>query len=254
IQNLYIMIKKVIAIIISFCVLSSCTELLQVVQTLETNQTLTQTEVVSGLKEALRVGSDSAAMKLAKLNGYYGDPAVKLLLPPEAAIITDNISRIPGGEKLVEDLILRINRAAEDAAREAAPVFLNAIRQMTIQDAFTILKGENNAATQYLKANTFNELFNLYQPKLKSSLDKKLVAGVSANETWNNLTGQWNKVAGSMVGQVAGFKKVEVQLDSYLTNKALDGIFLKLAEEEAEIRNDPAARVTEILKRVFGSR
>lgn len=247
------MIKKVIAIIISFCVLSSCTELLQVVQTLETNQALTQTEVVSGLKEALRVGSDSAAMKLAKLNGYYGDPAVKLLLPPEAAIITDNISRIPGGEKLVEDLILRINRAAEDAAREAAPVFLNAIRQMTIQDAFTILKGENNAATQYLKANTFNELFNLYQPKLKSSLDKKLVAGVSANETWNNLTGQWNKVAGSMVGQVAGFKKVEVQLDSYLTNKALDGIFLKLAEEEAEIRNDPAARVTEILKRVFGS-
>ncbi len=224
------------------------------VQTLETNQALTQTEVVSGLKEALRVGSDSAAMKLAKLNGYYGDPAVKLLLPPEAAIITDNISRIPGGEKLVEDLILRINRAAEDAAREAAPVFLNAIRQMTIQDAFTILKGENNAATQYLKANTFNELFNLYQPKLKSSLDKKLVAGVSANETWNNLTGQWNKVAGSMVGQVAGFKKVEVQLDSYLTNKALDGIFLKLAEEEAEIRNDPAARVTEILKRVFGSR
>lgn len=248
------MIKKVIAIIISFCVLSSCTELLQVVQTLETNQALTQTEVVSGLKEALRVGSDSAAMKLAKLNGYYGDPAVKLLLPPEAAIITDNISRIPGGEKLVEDLILRINRAAEDAAREAAPVFLNAIRQMTIQDAFTILKGENNAATQYLKANTFNELFNLYQPKLKSSLDKKLVAGVSANETWDNLTGQWNKVAGSMVGQVAGFKKVEVQLDSYLTNKALDGIFLKLAEEEAEIRNDPAARVTEILKRVFGSR
>ena len=224
------------------------------VQTLETNQALTQTEVVSGLKEALRVGSDSAAMKLAKLNGYYGDPAVKLLLPPEAAIITDNISRIPGGEKLVEDLILRINRAAEDAAREAAPVFLNAIRQMTIQDAFTILKGENNAATQYLKANTFNELFNLYQPKLKSSLDKKLVAGVSANETWNNLTGQWNKVAGSMVGQVAGFKKVEVQLDSYLTNKALDGIFLKLAEEEEEIRNDPAARVTEILKRVFGSR
>lgn len=224
------------------------------VQILETNQALTQTEVVSGLKEALRVGSDSAAMKLAKLNGYYGDPAVKLLLPPEAAIITDNISRIPGGEKLVEDLILRINRAAEDAAREAAPVFLNAIRQMTIQDAFTILKGENNAATQYLKANTFNELFNLYQPKLKSSLDKKLVAGVSANETWNNLTGQWNKVAGSMVGQVAGFKKVEVQLDSYLTNKALDGIFLKLAEEEAEIRNDPAARVTEILKRVFGSR
>lgn len=112
------MIKKVIAIIISFCVLSSCTELLQVVQTLETNQALTQTEVVSGLKEALRVGSDSAAMKLAKLNGYYGDPAVKLLLPPEAAIITDNISRIPGGEKLVEDLILRINRAAEDAARK----------------------------------------------------------------------------------------------------------------------------------------
>ncbi len=246
------MIKKAIATIIYCCVLSSCTELLQVVQTLETNQPLTQTEVVSGLKDALRVGSDSAALKLAKLNGYYGDPVVKLLLPPEASIITDNLSRIPGGEKLVEDLILRINRAAEDAAKEAAPVFANAIRHMTIQDAFTILKGENNAATLYLKTSTYNELFSLYQPKLNTSLDKKLVAGISANETWNNLTSQWNKVAGSMVGQIAGFKKVDVQLDSYLTNKALDGIFLKLAEEEAEIRNDPAARVTEILRRVFG--
>lgn len=232
---------------------SACTELLQVVQTIDTDRPLTQTEVVSGLRQALQVGSDSAAGTLARLNGYYGDQAVKILLPPEAAMITDNLHRIPGGEKLLEDVILRINRAAEDAAREAAPVFVSSIRQMTIQDGFAILRGEQDAATSYLRSTTYDQLFALYQPKLKTSLDKKLVGNISTNESWETLTGQWNRLAGSLAGQIAGLNKVEVQLDAYLTDRALDGLFLKLAEEEEKIRTEPAARVTALLQRVFGS-
>ena len=119
---------------------------------------LTEDEVVSGLKEALTNGSKKFSRKTGAENGYYGDAAVKILLPDEAKIIVDNISKIPGGDKLVQDVILRINRAAEDAAKEVAPIFVNSITQMTIKDAFNILKGADNAATSYLRATTYNEL------------------------------------------------------------------------------------------------
>ncbi len=240
-------------VVLSAFLLSSCAELLQVVQTIDTDRPLTQSEVVTGLKEALKVGTDSAAARLSKQNGYYADRAVKILLPPEAAMIVDNVHRLPGGEKLLEDLILRINRSAEDAAREAGPIFYNAITQMTIQDGFTILRGNQDAATSYLKNSTYQQLFNLYQPKLKTSLDKKLIAGVSANQSWETLTSQWNRLASSLAGQIGGLNTVEVELDTYLTDKALDGLFLKLAEEERKIRTDPVARVTDILRRVFGN-
>jgi len=233
--------------------LSGCAELQQIAKTLETNQPLTQMEVVRGLKEALKVGTDSAAGKLGLINGYYGDNLVKILLPPEADVITQNLSKIPGGEKLLQDVILRINRSAEDAAKEAVPVFFRAITNMTIQDAFAILKGDKNSATKYLKNNTNDALFQLYQPKMSNSLNKSIVAGISTNQSWETLTGQWNKLAGSMAGQIAGFKRVDVKLDQYLTQKALDGLFLKLALEEEKIRTDPVARVTDILRRVFGS-
>ena len=123
---------------------------------------------------------------------------------------------------------------------------------MTIQDGFTILRGEKDAATQYLKKSTYDQLLNLYKPKINNSLDKKFVAEISANQTWETLTTQWNKVANSVVGQVAGFEAVDIKLDTYLTQKALDGLFLKLANEEEKIRTDPLARVTNLLKRVFG--
>lgn len=245
--------KSIYAIILSAFLLSSCAELLQVVQTIDSDRPLTQMEVVSGLKEALKVGTDSAAARLSKQNGYYADQAVKILLPPEAAVLVDNVHRLPGGEKMLEDLLLRVNRSAEDAAREAGPVFYSAITQMTIQDGFTILRGEQDAATTYLKNSTYQQLFNLYQPKLKTSLDKKLIAGVSTNQSWETLTSQWNRLAGSLAGQIAGLNKVEVELDTYLTDKALDGLFIKLAEEELKIRTDPLARVTDILRRVFGN-
>ena len=234
--------------------LGSCAELLQIAQTLETERPLSQYEVVSGLKEALKIGTDSAAGRLALINGYYGDELVKILLPQEAEVITKNLSKIPGGDKLVEDVILRINRSAEDAAKEAGPIFFNAITNMTFQDAFTILKGDKHSATQYLKDNTYQELYKLYQPKIEQSLNKEIVAGISTNQSWETLTGKWNQLAGSLTGQIAGLKKVETKLDQYLTQKALDGLFVKLALEEEKIRTDPVARVTDILKRVFGSK
>lgn len=242
------------ALVFTAFILSSCAELLQVVQTIDSDRPLTETEVVSGLKEALKVGTDSAARRLSRINGYYGDEMIRILLPPEAAVITENIHRIPGGEKMLQDLIIRINRSAEDAAKEVTPIFVNAITRMTIRDGFNILKGDKNAATQYLKANTYEQLKNLYQPKIKTSLDKALVAGISTNESWETLTSQWNRLAGSMAGQIAGLNKVEVELESYLTQRALDGLFVKLALEESKIRTDPMARVNDILKRVFGSK
>lgn len=231
----------------------SCAELSQVVKDFGANQPLTQSEVISGLKQALVIGADSAAKTLAKTNGYYGDELVKITLPPQAQTITQNLSKIPGGEKMVEDVLLRINRAAEDAAREAAPIFAKAISQMTIQDGFKILNGETDAATQYLRMQTYDELYDLYKPKIKASVEKKLAGNISTAEAWETLTSQWNRVAQSFIGQMADLESVEMELDQYLTEKALDGLFLKLANEEKEIRTNAEARVTDLLRRVFGS-
>jgi len=214
---------------------------------------LTQSDINSGLKEALIAGAKNAAVILGKTDGYYKDELVKILLPSEADVIVDNISKIPGGSQLVENALQGINRAAEDAAKDAAPVFINSIKSMTIVDALDILKGKDNAATQYLRKTTYDQLFELYQPKIKASVEKKLVGNVSTKSTWDNLTGEWNNVAGSMVGQVAGFNAVETNLEDYLTQKALDGLFLKIADQEKLIRKDPAARATNLLKKVFGS-
>ena len=234
--------------------LSSCAELIQVAQSIdfENNAPLTQNEIIAGLKEALIVGTDSSASKLGLVNGYYGDELVKVLLPPEADMIVKNARKIPGGEKLIEDVILKINRAAEDAASEAKPIFVNSIRSMTIADALGILKGEENAATQYLKKTTYTQLTELYSPKIKTSLDKKIIGNISTTDSWNKLTGEWNKIAGSMIGEIGGLEPVNISLENYLTEQALNGLFLKIAEEEKQIRTDPVARVTNLLKRVFG--
>ena len=142
-------------------ILTSCAELMKVLETVGTGP-LTEAEVIGGLKEALSTGARNSAQRLALENGYYGDDLVKILLPDEAKVIIDNISRIPGGTQLVEDVILRINRAAEDAAKEVTPIFVNSITGMTIKDAFNILNGADYAATQYLRNTTYNDLYSLY--------------------------------------------------------------------------------------------
>jgi hypothetical protein len=233
-------------------ILAGCAELMQVMQT-ASPVPLTEGDVASGLKEALITGARNSAQKLAAENGYYGDAAIKIFLPDEAKIIVDNISRIPGGAKLVEDVVLSINRAAEDAAKEVAPIFVNSITSMTIKDAFGILKGADNAATSYLRNSTYTELYALYKPKIQISTEKKIAGTVSAKESWVALTGRWNSFANSVPGKLASMKPVNTDLDDYLTNKALTGMFSKVEIEELKIRKDVSARVTPILKRVFGS-
>jgi hypothetical protein len=243
---------KVVAAAGLILLLAGCAELMNVLQT-SGPLPLTEADVVSGLKEALITGARNSAGKLAAENGYFGDAAVKILLPDDAKVIVDNISRIPGGDKLVEDVILRINRAAEDAAKEAAPIFVNSITSMSIGDAFGILRGSDNAATTYLKNTTYTDLYNLYKPKIRVSTEKKLIGNVSTKDSWNTLTSRWNTLANSVAGRVANLKPVNTDLDDYLTNRALAGMFSKVEIEELKIRKDVSARVTPILQRVFGS-
>lgn len=238
----------------SLFVLSSCAELTQIAQSAgNMNVPLSNAEIISGLKEALLVGADSSVKKLSAVDGYLRDQAVKILLPPEAKTIMDNVSKLPGGTKLVEDVVVRINRAAEDAAKGAKPIFVNSVREMTIADGLQILRGPDNAATSYFKQKTSQQLMELYRPKIRESLNKNLVAGLSTQQSWNELTTTWNKFAGSTVGRMAGYKTVNVKLEDYLLQQALNGLFLKIEEREIDIRNNASARVTNILKRVFGS-
>ncbi|MBL7969408.1 MAG: DUF4197 domain-containing protein [Prolixibacteraceae bacterium] len=245
---------KTTALILSLFFLNSCAELTQIAQSVASqNLPLTNTEIVAGLKEALLVGTDSSVNHLSAVDGYLKDQAVKILLPSEAKNITDNLSKLPGGQKLVEDVIVRINRAAEDAAKGAKPIFVNSVKEMTFADALQILKGPDNAATQYFKSKTAAQLGELYRPKIRESLNKNLVAGISTQQSWNELTNQWNKIAGSSIGKIAGMKPVDVKLEDYLLQQALNGLFLKIEEREKDIRTNANARVTALLKRVFGS-
>jgi hypothetical protein len=243
---------KVYAVVFLLLSITGCAELMKVAQSAG-SLPLTEADVVAGLREALITGARNSAGRLAAENGYYGDAAIKILLPDEARTIIDNISRIPGGDKLVEDVVLRINRAAEDAAKEAAPIFVNSITGMSVSDAFGILRGSDNAATAYLRNTTYTQLYNLYKPKIQVSTEKKIVGNVSTKESWNTLTSRWNSFANSVAGKLAGFKPVNTELDDYLTNRALTGMFSKIELEELKIRKDVSARVTPLLQRVFGS-
>jgi len=244
---------RVLALIFSMCLFISCTELMQILQSASVTGTLTEADVVSGLKEALIVGARNSAGLLSATDGYYKDLSVRIPLPDEAKMIVDNISKIPGGQQLIENVILNINRAAEDAAKDVAPIFVNSVTSMTISDAFNILRGADNAATIYLRSTTYNELYSLYKPKIQVSTQKEIIAGVSAQESWTTLTGKWNTLANSVAGKIAGFKPVNTDLNDFLTRKALDGVFLKIEGEELKIRKDVSARVSAILKKVFGS-
>jgi len=254
---LYYLIMKIKTIlsIIPVLLLTGCLSTMGTVVDNLINQEapLTEAEVARGLKEALGKGAEFAVSTLSVTDGYYGDPLLRLLLPPEADIVIDNIAKIPGGEKLLNDLILRINRSAEEAASEAFPIFKNAITEMTIIEAFDILTGEDDAATRYFISKSYSPLVTLYEPHLNHALDQDLLGGLSANETWYTLQDLYNTLAESLIGKLGGMKAVEIDLSFYLTERALDGIFLKVAEEEKAIRENPVKRVTDILKKVFGS-
>lgn len=232
--------------------LASCDILTQVAKTVSESETpLSTQQVAQGLKEALKIGAEKAVTQLNKQDGYYLDPLMKINLPPQTAEIIQYAKKVPGLDKMIEDVILQINRSAEDAAAKAKPVFVNAITSMSIADAWGILKGADTAATHYLKQNTFSQLVGLYKPIVNGSLDKPIVAGISANKSWNELTGKWNQFAGSVAGKLLGVSKVEIPLDEYVTTMALNGLFIKVEDQEKKIRTDISARTSDLLRRVF---
>ena len=234
---------------------TSCDILNQVVSTVDASGgKLTTDQVAQGLKEALKVGTDAAVKKLNATDGYYLDQIVKINLPPEIQELITYAKKVPGMDKLIEDVVLQINRSAEDAARQAAPIFVNAVTSMTIGDAWGILNGADTAATGYLRDKTFSQLFNLYRPSVQTSLDKPIVAGVSANQSWDLLTKKWNQFAGSVAGKLVGVKSLNYTLDEYVTKQALRGLFIKVADQEKLIRTDINARTSDLLRKVFGSR
>jgi hypothetical protein len=219
---------------------------------LQSEQPLTTTDVANGLKEALKIGTDTAVTRIGKTNGYLLDQVIKINLPSQTAEVVKYAQKVPGLDKLVDDVITQINRSAEDAAKQAAPIFKSAITQMTIADAWGILNGADTSATHYLKEKTYNQLFELYKPIMRQSLAKPIVAGVSAEKTWNELTGKWNQFANSIPGKLLQVKPVNLSLDEYVTHQALRGAFIKVADQEKEIRTNVNARVTDLLRRVFG--
>lgn len=223
---------------------ASCTP--EQIQSVLNNGGLTNDEIIQGLKSALTVGTDTSVTILNKVDGFYKDDVVKILLPDDARPILDKISLIPGGagDFLLEQAIISINRAAEDAAVEAKPIFIDAITGITITDGLSILNGTDTAATAYLKGKTFTPLYNAFQPKIDASLSKTLVGNISANSAYSNLVSAYNTIP--LVTKIS-----TNSLSSHVTNKALTGLFIKVADEEMAIRKDPLARVNDILKKVF---
>lgn len=220
------------------------------------DNSISESEVVKGLKLALEVGADTAVTKLSATDGYYGDELLKILLPPEADIIIENkdnaILQAIGIEQLIDDAVIRLNRAAEDAAETAKPIFVSAITNMSISDGMDILYGTDTAATQYLRQNTYASLKTAYAPKVQASLDKELVGNVSTQEAWDALINPYNDAAETLAGQLAGLEPVNTELEGYVTGKALDGLFYKVSLEEQQIREDPWQWVSDLLQDVFG--
>lgn len=243
--------KYAVVIIVACFLLQSCDIFQEVSQSVGTQVPLTEQEVIKGLKEALRISTDTAVVNLSAFDGYYGDPLIRIALPPDAKVILDHKDHpllvATGISGLINNAERAINRAAENAASKAKPIFLNAITSMTVQDAFGILNGADTAATHFFRKKTYKQLESSFRPSIKNSLDRPLAGNISANEAWSSLTSAYNGVAG-----FTGWKKVNTQLDAYVTRQALNGLFRKLGEEEKKIRKDPASQVTSILERVFG--
>ena len=198
---------------------------------------LTNSEVVSGLKEALTVGTNNSTMLTSKLDGYYKNPEIFIPFPPKAIKVKEKVEAI-GMKKQVDEFVMTMNRAAETASKEAAPIFIKAITSMSIADGFTILKGSDNAATMYLKEKTSTELRAKFRPVVISAIGK-----VKLTDYWSPVITTYNKIP--------FIKKQDPNLDDYVTTKAMDGLFLMIEKEEKKIRKNPLARVTDILKKVF---
>jgi uncharacterized protein DUF4197 len=206
-------------------------------QTNGLNEKLSSEEAALGLKEALEIGITRGAEQLAQKDGYFKNPVIKIPFPPEAEKIANTLRDIGLGS-LVDDVELSVNRAAEDAAKKAVPIFVNAIKSMTFSDAMNILFGDNHAATNYLKGRTTQALSSEFKPVIQTSLDK-----VNATKFWTDAITAYNKIP--------FIKKMNPDLVDYVNEKALEGLFYVVAQEEEKIRENPVERTTDLLKKVF---
>lgn len=197
----------------------------------------TTSEVGEGLKEALLKGVSVGADKLSQVDGYFKNPEIKIPFPPDVKKVEDKLRQLGMGSQ-VDRFVETLNHGAEEAAKEAKPIFISAIQQMTIEDAWAILKGQQNAATEYLKRTTSSQLKAKFKPVIQNSLSK-----VNATKYYGDLVNTYNKIP--LV------EKVNPNLDDYATDLAIQGLFTMIAKEEANIRANPVARTTDILKRVF---
>ena len=201
---------------------------------------ITEKEAGQGIKEALLQGVTNAVLNLNKTDGFFGSEFYKMLLPPDAKKVETTLRKTGMGAQ-VDKAILAINRGAEDAVAYAKPIFIEAIKEMTLMDAMNIIKGPKNAATNYFKEKTKQQLIIAFSPSVKSSLDK-----VEATKYYADIMNTYNNFPTT-------FKKVNPDLPSYVVGKAVDALFDQIAKEEANIRENPLARSTDILKKVFGS-
>ena len=198
---------------------------------------LSTEEVAKGLKEALTNGVSKGSDLASAVDGFYKNPEIKIPFPPEVRQVEEKLRQIGLGSQ-VDEFVVALNRAAEDAAKEAKPIFVTAVKEMTIQDAWSILKGEEDAATQYLNRTTSSQLHDKFKPVIQKSLAK-----VNATKYYSDLINTYNKIP--------FVKKVNPDLDDYATEKAVDGMFVMVAKEEKNIRENPGARTTELLEKVF---
>ncbi len=224
-------------------VLSACTST-QITQALNevskattTEKALTTAEVGQGLKEALINGISKGADRVSQADGYFKNPEIKIPFPPDVKKVEDKLRQIGLGND-VDRFIMTLNRGAEEAAKEAKPIFVESIKQMTIEDAWSILKGEDNAATNYLQRTTSTQLKAKFKPVIQTALDK-----VGAARYYTDLVNTYNKIP--------FIEKVNPDLNEYATDLAMKGLFMQIAKEEKNIRQDPLARTTDLLKRVF---
>ena len=235
------MMKYVLAALMLFC-FTGCETAKSIMDSVGNgnlgNGNITTTEAVQGLKQALELGTDSATFHLSLLNGFYKDDMIKILMPPEAESVEKTLRSVGLGS-LVDKAVLSMNRAAEDATKYVGNIFLNAIKLMTIQDAFGILRSGDHAATDYLKQKTTAQLTVAFTPIVSKSLNY-----TDATKYWKDIFTAYNKFSN---------KPVNTDLTAYVTQKALDGLFYHIALKEQEIRKDPAARITDILKKVFAN-
>ncbi|RTE53040.1 DUF4197 domain-containing protein [Arenibacter aquaticus] len=228
--------KKILLGLILFQ-FAGCTQLQQVVNQLPQGGAISNTEIAQGLREALEMGIQKQVSKLTEPDGYLKNELVKITLPEELQKV-DKTLRDIGLSSLADEGLKILNRAAEDAVGEATPIFVNAVKGITFEDAKNILLGADNAATQYLTQATEEELYQKFNPVIKNSFDK-----VGADQIWSNLITKYNNLPLT--------KKVNPDLTDYVTQEALKGVYTMIAIEEKEIRTQVSSRTSDILRKVF---